>query len=159
VRALLASCLLLSALGACELEPPPKKAPAAAPTPPPTTPPPAAAPTPPPATPPANPNAPPPGPPPVVVDGAGSGSAALAPVSQPCLDVSDRIAAAMIAETTDPGKKAVLEQERTKIVRKSAEACTRNAWKPEVMKCFMDSKTTVEMQECAKTLQPPTDPE
>lgn len=151
MRALLASCLLLSALGACELEPPPKKAAPAATTPPPVADPKAAAPTPPPATPPAN---PPPATPPVA-NGAGSGSAALPPVSQPCLDVSGHIADALIAEAADPAQKAAMEQDKTKIIRRSAEACTRDAWKPPVLKCFMDAKTTAEMQVCAKDLAGP----
>lgn len=145
MRALLASCLLLSTLGACELEPPPpKKAPSAAPTPPPV-----AEPEPVAAAP-----APPPGPP-TLADGAGSGSAALPPVSQPCLDVSGHIADTLIAEAADPAQKAAMEQEKTKIIRRSAEACTRDAWKPPVMKCFIDAKTTAEMQSCAKDLAGP----
>ncbi len=152
MRALLASCLLLSALGACELEPPPKKAPAAAPAMPQPVPEPAAI-APPPATPPA-PTAPPPGPP-TVPEGAGRGSAALPPVSQPCLDVSGHIADTLIAEAADPAQKATMEQEKTKIIRRSAEACTRDAWKPTVMKCFLDAKTTAEMQTCAKDLAGP----
>lgn len=145
MRALLASCLLLSTLGACELEPPPpKKAPSAAPTPLPV-----AKPEPVAAAP-----APPPGPP-TLADGAGSGSAALPPVSQPCLDVSGHIADTLIAEAADPAQKAAMEQEKTKIIRRSAEACTRDAWKPPVMKCFIDAKTTAEMQSCAKDLAGP----
>ncbi len=164
MRALLASFLLLSALGACELEPPPKKAPPANPTPPPVADPTAAAPTPanptpPPANPPsATPTPPPanPTPPPIAAgSGAGSGSAALPPVSQPCLDVSAHIAEALIVEAADPGQKAAMEQEKTKIIRRSAEACTRDAWKPTVMKCFLDAKTTAEMQICAKDLAGP----
>lgn len=117
---------------------PPAAAPAAAP------PPPAAAPV---AAPPAS--------PPPVADGAGSGSAALPPVSQPCLDVAAHIAATLIAEASDPAQKAAMEQEKTKIIRRSAEACTRDAWKAEVMKCFTESKTTAEMQICAKDLAGP----
>ncbi len=153
MRALLASCLLLSALGACELEPPPKKAPPAVPTPPPVADPRAAAPTPPPATPP--PATPPSANPPPVADAAGSGSAALPPVSQPCLDVAGHIADALITEAADPAQKAAMEQEKTKIIRRSAEACTRDGWKPAVMKCFMDAKSTAEMQVCAKDLAGP----
>lgn len=115
---------------------------------------PAAAP-PPAAPPPAAPTAPPPGPPTPPPAGAGSGSDALPPVSQPCLDVSGHIAQTLIGEAADPAQKAAMEQEKEKIIRRSAEACTRDNWKPEVRKCFLDAKNTEQMQICAKDLAGP----
>ncbi|MBL0214486.1 MAG: hypothetical protein IPQ07_11420 [Myxococcales bacterium] len=148
--------LLLSALfaatslfTACEHEPAPKKAPPA------TAPTPAAAQDPgagatPPTNPPPN---QPPAPPPTAVTDAGVD--ALPPVSQDCVDVSAHIADVLISEAKDPTQKATLEQEKTKIIRRSAEACTRDSWKAEVRACFLKSTTADQMQTCAKDLAGP----
>jgi hypothetical protein len=115
----------------------------------------------------APPDQPPPGPPQQVADaGAGSGQPAVAtdaaidapaPVSQDCVDIAAHIADAMIAETKDAQQKAFIEQEKTKIIRRTAEACTRDSWKPDVLDCFRKSTTTEQMQVCAKGLQAPTE--
>ncbi len=149
--------LLLSALfaatslfTACEHEPAPKKAPpAAAPTPPSAQDPGANG-----ATPPTNPPAPPPPAtsPAAVAD---AGVDALPPVSQDCVDVSAHIADVLISEAKDPTQKATLEQEKTKIIRRSAEACTRDSWKSEVRACFLKATTADQMQTCAKDLAGP----
>lgn len=131
-------------LGACDLKPPPKKqAPAAEP---------AAPPQPGPAAAPAT-------PPPTAAQGSGApGAPTPAPqpeVSQPCLDVSAHIASVMIAETTDPSQRASLEQEKTKIIRRSAEACTRDAWPDAARACFQQATTVPALQECGKQLKAP----
>ncbi|MBA3459809.1 MAG: hypothetical protein H0T46_07600 [Deltaproteobacteria bacterium] len=143
--------LLLTVLAACEHEPPPKKAPPAVPTPPPpidpanAQPPANPTPTPPPPTPPANANPPP-------VDAAID---APPPVSQDCVDIAAHIADTMIAESKDPQQKAFIEQDKTKIIRRTAEACTRDSWKPEVLACFRKATKMEQMQICAKDLAAP----
>ncbi len=145
--------LLLSVLiaastlfAACEHEPPPKKAPPAEPS---TTT------TPPPLGDPAQAVAPPAQPPPTPTAAVDAGADALAPVSQDCLDVSGHIAEVLISEAKDDQQKAQLEQEKTKIIRRSAEACTRDSWKPEVRTCFLKATKTEQMQVCAKDLVAP----
>ncbi len=148
MRAPLLLCALFGAstlLAACEHEPPPKKAPAAQPTPPPAGDPTQAAPQPPPTQP----------PPPSPTAAVDAGVDALPPVSQDCLDVSGHIAEVLIAEAKDDQQKAQLEQEKTKIIRRSAEACTRDAWKAEVRACFLKATKTEQMQTCAKDLAAP----
>jgi len=146
------SLVLLAA--ACEHEPPPKKSAPAQPTntaaapanPPPNTPPPN---TPPPGT--------PPGPPPGAAVDAGVAAPPDAPPepTQPCLDMGTHLADVMLSEAKDPAQKAALEQDKTKIVRRAAEACTRDKWKPETLQCFAKATTTEQMQICARDLAPP----
>jgi hypothetical protein len=139
-------------LAACELQPAPHKAPPAEPTPPPVKDSTAAAqPTPPPANPPpANP------PPPQAVDAGVVVPPADAPLqaTQDCTDVAAKIADALIKEATDPTQKAAMEQEKTKMILRTAEVCTRNAWKAEARSCFLKATTTAQMQDCAQQLGP-----
>jgi hypothetical protein len=141
-------------LAACELQPAPHKAPPAEPTPPPVKDPTAAAqPTPPPANPPpAN----PPPTPPSAVDAGVVAPPPDAPIktTQECTDVAAKIADALINEATDPTQKAAMEQEKTKMILRTAEVCTRNAWKPEARSCFLKATTTAQMQDCAQQLGP-----
>ena len=143
--------LFLTVLAACEHEPPPKKAPPATPTPPPAGDPTQGQP-PPPNTPP---NTPPP-PQNAIQIPTDAAIDALPPVTQDCVDVAAHIAETMIAESKDPQQKAFIEQEKTKIIRRSAEACTRDNWKPAVLACFLKATTTEQMQICAKDLAAPT---
>ena len=131
---------------ACEHEPPPKKSPTAQ-----TTPPPSAAPT----------NAPPANTPPTPPAGAVDAGVVAPPdappePSQPCLDMATHLADVMLAEAKDPAQKAALEQDKTKIVRRAAEACTRDAWKPAVLQCFAKATNTEQMQICARDLAAPS---
>lgn len=135
-------------VGACELKPSPDRgaAPAAAA---PATAPGAVA------QPPA-----PPAPPPVVVPADAAPPSpppadARMEVSQPCVDVSAHIADVLLASATDPAQKAAIEQGRTRIIRRSAEACTRDAWKPEVFACFTKATTDDQMRECGKDVKSP----
>jgi hypothetical protein len=128
---LLAALVLLAA---CDLQPPPKHKPA--PTQPGSA---AGAPTPTPALPP--------------------DAAAPAPdafdVTQKCLDVSAHIANVMIEEAKDPSAKAALEQDKTRIIRRAAEGCTRDAWPEAAHTCFMKAETLAAMEICGKDLKAP----
>ena len=145
--------LLVIALGACDLQPPPPKK-AAPPTP-------AATPTDPPPPPP-QPDVPsPPSPQP-----AGSGSAVVdagAPAAPPdaletsaaCNDVGVKVATSIIDSAEDPAQKSALTQERDRIVRRVAEACTRDNWSAPQRECFLKAKTAAEMQVCGRELAAP----
>ncbi|MDX2089952.1 MAG: hypothetical protein SFX73_19000 [Kofleriaceae bacterium] len=138
---LLAALLVIAPLGACDLQPPPKQQPgqtpgsaAAAPS---------ASPTPTPALPPAPP-----------LDAAAAGPDAF-DVTQKCLDVSVHIADVMIKEARDPGSKAALEQDKTRIVRRAAEGCTRDQWPDTAHACFLKAETVAAMEICGKDLKSP----
>ena len=135
--------VLIAIAGACDLQPPPKKAP------------PTATPA---ATPPvADPNAP-------VAVSADAGvavavsdapAAPKAPadamdVSDRCLTLGTHVADVLLAEASDPSKKAALIQDRAKIVRRTAESCTRDAWNEPLISCYLAAKTQVTLQACRK---------
>lgn len=134
------SCLtLLLVLGACDLKPPPKQPPATA----------------------------------DAIEDAGAGAMATPPepagdaggprapadamieVTQPCLAVAVKIADVLIASMTDPAQKAALEQDRTKLVRRTAEGCTRDAWSEPARACFLKATTREQLQLCGRNLQAP----
>ncbi len=77
------------------------------------------------------------------------------PVSAECSAVCTKIAGVMIDQTTDPMQKAALEQDRLKLVRRMAEACTRDQWTDAQMKCFMSAKTPEALQACSAGLKAP----
>lgn len=151
--------LLVIALGACDLQPPPKKAPKLASS----QPAPAAEPTP------TNvPPAPPVDTPPSAQPDAGVAAVvvdAAAPTAPPdafettaaCNEVAVKIAASIIDNAQDPAQKAALIQERDRMVRRVAEACTRDKWPEASRKCFLTAKTPDEMQICGKDLAAPRD--
>lgn len=123
--------LFVVALAACDLHPPPKKKPA------PATPQPADTP-------------PPPEP--------GSAAEPAPPVfetSAACNEVGVKVAGALIDSAQDPTQKATLTQERDRIVRRVAEACTRDNWPPASRECFLKAKTQEEMQICGQGLAAP----
>src|SRR5579859_111423 len=95
--------LLFLALTACELEPPPKPRPAPAPA------------------------APAPAPAPVVANGSGS-AVAVSDVSDACVQAGVAVAEALIADTKDETQKGILEREKTRTVRRTAEDCTYRHW-------------------------------
>ncbi len=137
--------VLIAFAGACEHKPAPKRNPPIQA--PPTTPPPVA-----------DPNTPPVA---VVPGDAGvavavTDAVAAAPpadamvVSDRCVQLGSHVAEVLIEEATDPSKKAAYTQDRTRIVRRTAEGCTRDAWTEEMITCFMKGRTSVAMQACRK---------
>ena len=142
---------LAVALVACELEPAPKKAPpaqgaaagsgapaagSAAPTPPPQ---------------PTQPTQPmqPSTPPPAAVD---AGVDAPMEVKQACVDTGAHLAQVLIDEAKDATQKAAIEQDKARMIRRVAEVCTRDNWKPEALACFMKATSSEQMDVCAKDL-------
>ncbi len=69
--------------------------------------------------------------------------------SEACTEVGVHVADIKIAAAADPNEKAQLEQDRTRLIRRVAEACTRDHWNDAVRKCFMDGKTDPEIANCA----------
>jgi hypothetical protein len=76
-------------------------------------------------------------------------------VSAACVEVSAHIAEVLIADVKEPSQRAALEQDRTKIIRRSAEGCTRDAWSDASQKCFANAKTAAAIQVCASRLKAP----
>jgi hypothetical protein len=147
VRSSLASLLAsLVVLAACDLQPAPKSVPAPAANraanEPPPPPPGAVAPT-------------PPAPPPSDAGIVRAPADALIDVSAACVEVGSHVAAILIAEAKDPSQSAALEQGRTKIVRATAEACTRDAWSDAAKTCFLQAKTSAALQVCGTNLKAP----
>ncbi len=131
--------VLLAIAGACDLQPPPKKAP------------PAATPAPSPAA--VTPREP--ALPPLDAGIAAVGDAAPAPpdameVSDRCVQLGSHVAEVLISEAEDASKKSVLIQDRAKIVRRTAESCTRDGWNAQLIGCYMAAKTQATLQACRK---------
>ncbi len=136
--------VLLALAAACDLQPPPKQAPPA-----PTTPAPAVAPSEPAL--------------PALDAGVAAPVGDAAPTPPDAMEVSDRcvrlgshVAEVMINEAEDPSKKSVLVQDRARIVRRTAEGCTRDAWNEKLISCYMAAKTQATLQACRKPdVRPP----
>ena len=130
---------MLAPLGACDLKPAPKEQPGArAPG--------SAVPEPAAPSAPAAPALPP---------DAGAPAPDAFDVTQPCLDASAHIAEILIKEAKDPGARAALEQDKTKIIRRAAEGCTRDRWPDAAIACFMKAETVAAMEVCGKDLKAP----
>jgi hypothetical protein len=147
------------AAAGCELRPAPKPAPAPSAPPsdaalalPPDAPP---APTPPEldggaaATPPLD-----GGQPPATADAATADAAAGEPTAA-CLEVGAKVAETAIATTTDPQQRAIYEQERAMIARRTAEVCTADRWTEAARRCFLAAATQEALQACGRELLAP----
>ncbi|MBA3453200.1 MAG: hypothetical protein H0T42_08920 [Deltaproteobacteria bacterium] len=135
--------VLIAIAGACDLKPPPKKVPPVSSQ----------------VTPPSfsNPNQPtmPPGDAgvPVAVADAAAGPrppADAMEVTEQCVQLGSHVAEVLIAEAEDPSKKSVLVQDRAKIVRRTAESCTRDGWSSELIGCYLAAKTQAKLTACRK---------
>ena len=76
-------------------------------------------------------------------------------VTAACTDVGVHIAKIVIDSIKDPAQKAALEQDRTKLVRRAAETCTRDAWNEAARGCFLRSKSAPELEACGRDLKAP----
>ncbi|MEO8702861.1 MAG: hypothetical protein ABI867_22645 [Kofleriaceae bacterium] len=99
-------------------------------------------------------------PPPPAVD-AGAAVVAVVDAGAPmdltkeCTDVAVHIAEQVIRSVSDPNQKAELEQDRTKLVRRAAETCTRDKWSDAARACFLAANTKETLEACGKQLAPP----
>jgi len=86
----------------------------------------------------------------------------VAPVGDDaCLGIGVKIAEIIIAATTDATQKAQYEQERTKLVKRFSDNCTKESWPDASRHCFMAAKTTADIEVCSRDLvkaQPATPP-
>lgn len=125
-------------LAACELQPAPKKQPA------------------PPAE--VTPTAPVPAPPPSAPADAGVAVADAAGVtieaSEACVTVGAHVADVFVQSATDPAQRAVYEQERTKMVKATAEACTKQRWSDAAQKCYVAATTPALIKACENKFPP-----
>jgi hypothetical protein len=80
-------------------------------------------------------------------------------VRDDCVNAGVRVAEIVIETATDPAQKAALVQDRARIVRRSAEACTRDNWSPEEVACVMAGKTGADINKCRKPTQVPSVPQ
>jgi hypothetical protein len=127
--------LCVALLAACELQPAPKQQPAPpAPTPPEPVP--------------AKPVEPPP--PPVVDAGP-----PRIEITADCMQVGSKIAQVFIESAKDAGQKAIFEQERANMTRKTGEACTTQGWNEAARKCYLATRTPAEIKTCEKKHTPP----
>jgi len=69
-------------------------------------------------------------------------------VTDRCVQLGSHVAAVLIEESTDPSRRAAFTQDRARIVRRTAEGCTRDAWSEALIACFLKGKTSAEMQAC-----------
>jgi len=74
-------------------------------------------------------------------------------VSQPCLDAATHFAEVLIAATTDQTQRAALEQDRARLVRKTAEACT-SKWSDGARACYAAAHDLKDLEGCGKLVAP-----
>lgn len=92
------------------------------------------------------------------LDAGGAQAVAVAQdVSAACSAIAVHVASTLIENARDPAAKALMDQERPRIVRKTAEACTNDKWSDETLACFTKATTVDEMQICGQNLAPPSD--
>ena len=75
--------------------------------------------------------------------------------TEQCTNVAVHITNLVIASIEDPSLKAAQEQDRTRMVRRVAETCTRDKWSDAAVKCFFAGKTTQEVESCGRNLAAP----
>lgn len=84
-------------------------------------------------------------------------------VSDDCVQAGVHVADKLIADAPDAAQKATLERDKTKIVRRTAEACTTQKWSADAIKCYITAKSMAELRKCEKKLplqqQPPRPPQ
>jgi hypothetical protein len=78
--------------------------------------------------------------------------------SEACRLVGMHIAEVIIASATDAGQRSIYEQDRTRMVRTTAEACTTNAWSELAIKCYGKAKTAADLKACETKYTPPPPP-
>jgi hypothetical protein len=71
------------------------------------------------------------------------------------MQVGMHFADVWINQAKDAQEKATLEQERTKLVRRTALACTIDNWPEEARGCIASATTREAIQVCQKKLAPP----
>jgi hypothetical protein len=75
--------------------------------------------------------------------------------TEECTQVGAHVAEIVIASIQDATIRAQQEQDRTRLVRRIAETCTRDHWNAAAQKCFLDGKTPQDLEVCGRALAPP----
>jgi hypothetical protein len=123
---------LLVLLAACDIQPAPKKQP-----------------PPPPGSPAESPKFVAPAPPPSLPEQP------KVDTTKECIEIGKHVAEVFVMSVTDPAQRSVFEQERTKIVRATAEACTTQKWPSEARGCYLAAGTPAEIKACETKFPPP----
>ena len=77
----------------------------------------------------------------------------VAPVgNDACMRIGVNIAEIIISGTTDPTQKAAYEQERTRMVKRFSDNCTREKWPDSIKSCFLAAKTQADADNCSREL-------
>ena len=106
------------------------------------------------AAPPALPQPPPPQPQPQAPADAG----VRPPPSEPCMAIGQHVATILIAEAP-PAQQMAFEQDRDKIARSTADACTAQAWSADALKCYAVANTGVALKQCETRFRPSPTPD
>lgn len=72
-----------------------------------------------------------------------------------CIEVGKHVAEVFVSSVTDPAQKSVFEQERTKIVKATAEACTTQAWSADARGCYLGATVPADIKACETKFPPP----
>lgn len=72
-----------------------------------------------------------------------------------CLAVGEHFAQVLIDTATDPAERAILEQEKTRNVRRQGETCETNQWDEATRTCFLRATTRPALQACITAALPP----
>ena len=123
--------IAIAVVAACDLQPPPKQAPA----------------PPPPATPAA---------PATPADASIMAVLAdAAPVTDECENIAVHITQVVIDSMKDAVLKANYEHDKPAVVLGFAQACTSQAWSKDAKQCYMDAKAEADVRVCEKKFPPP----
>jgi hypothetical protein len=76
-------------------------------------------------------------------------------VSDACVQVGVKVAEVLISAETDPANRTALEQQRTRIVRRTAEACTAQEWSDAARACYLAAKQPADLNECERKMREP----
>ena len=83
-----------------------------------------------------------------LADNVISGDANGEPTAE-CLAVGEHVASLWIDTAKDVAEKAALIQDRSKLVRKTAEACTQLKWGDAMRTCYLNVVTVEALKTCA----------
>jgi hypothetical protein len=65
-----------------------------------------------------------------------------------CNETAEHVAQVLIANATDDAQRGIYEQERDKVVRGTAEACTSQQWSIAATECYLAAKTPDDIKAC-----------
>ena len=84
---------------------------------------------------------------------APSQAAPASDVTQACLDAATNFANVLITGTTDQTQRATLEQDRARLVKRTADACTTK-WSDDARACYAAAKDVKDLESCGKLVGP-----